>query len=60
MNKLKIIAGILGLLSLPISLYLTYWMLLQLPSDRLIWFLFWMNVPIIFIIQIIVKFVEDD
>ena len=60
MKTSKIISAILGLLSLPIGFYLTYWILSQLNPDRLIWFLFWIYVPIVFVVSLIQRLVEDD
>lgn len=60
MKTSKIIAVILGLLVLPIGFYLTYWMISQLNADRLIWFLFWIYVPVIIIVTIITKLIEDN
>ncbi len=60
MKKSKIISAILGLLAIPISLYITYWILLQLNPDRLIWFLFIIYIPLIFIVALIQKLIEDD
>ena len=60
MKTSKIIAAIIGTLTLPVYFYLLYWIISQLNPDRLIWFLFWMYVPIIIIIQIINKFIEDN
>ena len=60
MKTSKIIAAIIGTLALPIYFYLLYWIISQLNPDRLIWFLFWIYVPVIIIIQIINKFIEDN
>jgi len=60
MKTSKIIAAILGLLVLPIGFYLQYWMISQLNADRLIWFLFWMYVPIVVIVTVIAKLIEDN
>lgn len=59
MNKGKIISLILSLIYLPIGLYITYWILTQLNPDRFIWFLFIIEIPLIFIISIINKVIED-
>lgn len=59
MKTSKKLAGVFSLLSLPIGLYLTFWMLSQLNPDRLVWFLYWINVPLIIIIILISKMVED-
>ena len=56
----KIALGLLSLLSLPISLYLSYWMLSQLNPDRLVWFLFIMNIPILIVIQILSSLIKKE
>ncbi len=60
MKKSKIVSAVVGILALPISLYLTYWILTQLNPDRLIWFLYWMMVPMIIFVSIVQKLIEDD
>ena len=61
MKKSKIVMGIVGIvLVLPISLYLQFWIISQLNADRLIWFLYWIYVPAIFLVGIIQKFIEDN
>ncbi len=60
MKKSKIISAILGLIGVSIGLYLTYWIISQLNADRLIWFLFIIYVPIVIIVSIIQKLVEDE
>ncbi len=60
MKTSKKVSVIIGLLTIPISLYLTYWILSQLNPDRLIWFLYWIWVPMIIIVTIIQKIVEDE
>lgn len=59
MKTSKKIAVILSLVYLPIGLYITFWILSQLNPDRLVWFLYWINVPVVIIITIISKMVED-
>ncbi len=60
MKKSKVISAVVGLLALPISLYLTYWILTQLNPDRLIWFLYWMMIPMIIFVSIVQKLIEDN
>jgi len=55
MTKSKIISTILSLMALPVSFYITYWIISQLDADRLIWFLFWIYVPLVIIVIIISK-----
>ena len=57
MNKAEMIGGILGIfVTMPIWFYLLYWILSQLNPDRLIWFLYWGYVPILVIVQVLIKF----
>ena len=59
MNKAKLLAGVLVLfISIPIWLFLLHTILKQLEVDRLIWFLFWIYVPLQFLIGIISGIVE--
>jgi len=52
-NK-KIVFGIVVLFwSLPVSMFITYTLLKQADVDRLVWFLFIMNIPISFLMNII-------
>lgn len=60
MKKSRIISALLGLLAVPINLYLFYWIISQLEADRLIWFLFIIYVPLIIIVVIMQKLVEDE
>lgn len=60
MKKITIISAILGLFVIPISLYLQFWIISQLDADRLIWFLYWIHVPVIIFVTVIQKLVEDD
>lgn len=60
MRALKIIVGILGLfVVLPISMYLQFQILKRVDASELMWFLFWINIPAIFLIQVITKIVES-
>lgn len=60
MENNKIIVGIMSFICLPIWYYLIYWILSQLNPDRLIWFLYWTYVPLMIIVQLISKFIEED
>lgn len=61
MKTIKIISAILGLcVMLPISVYLQYWIISQLNANRLIWFLFFANIPIFIFVSLIQKLIEDD
>jgi len=60
-NKWKLINLILVLfIYAPISFYISFWILRQLHPDRLIWFLWIIQVPLYVILQIITKLAEDD
>lgn len=60
MKTSKIVELVGSLITLPIWLYLMYWVIGQSNPDRLIWFLFWSYVPLSILIIIISKAVEDD
>lgn len=61
MNKWKTISLVLGLTTyIPIVIYLTYKVLKLVEATELMWFLFWIYVPVMIIIQIISKVAEDD
>ena len=61
MSKSKTIAGILGLIIyVPINLYISYWMLSQLNPDRLIWFLWIMQIPIVVIIRLLTDIFYEE
>ena len=54
MKELKIFTGIVGLcITLPIWFYLIYSILCAVHPDRLVWFLFWVYVPLTFLVSII-------
>lgn len=54
---MKVAAAIAGLFSallvLPIAFYLQYKMLTLVPATELMWFLFWIYVPLSFLIHFI-------
>lgn len=59
MNKLMVFSGVLLIcISLPISMYLQFWLIAQNSPDRLIWFLYWINVPVIIFSGIVKAIVE--
>ena len=60
MKTSKIVELTGSLIMLPISFYIIFWLISQNNPDRLIWFLFWIYVPIALIVVIISKAVEDD
>ena len=59
-NKLRTIGGVLGLfITLPIWFYLMHFTLSQLNADRLVWFLYWIYVPVTILIEILIKFATE-
>jgi hypothetical protein len=58
-KALKIISGLLAVfLSLPITFYLWYSVLKRVDASELMWFLFWVNLPVMIVVQIISKLTE--
>lgn len=55
----KVISLLLGFVCMGVSLYVQYSILSLLPVDRLIWFLYWVNIPLFFFVQILLKLGED-
>ena len=47
------------ILCLPISLYITYYTLKTIQAKELVWFLFFINVPLITFIHVLSKIVES-
>jgi len=61
MNKKTIVALITGIfIELPIQTYLFFWVLSQLNPDRLIWFLFWCYVPVVFLCSILARLLNGE
>ena len=61
MNKLKIINAIVMILvPLPIWLYLIYQIMIKVQATELMWFLFWVYVPVAVITGAIAKYVEPS
>ncbi len=58
MSGIKIVQFTLMLIMLPIGFYLQYKVFTIIGATELMWFLFWANMPIIIIIQIISKSLE--
>ena len=50
-NTIQLIIGIF--IYLPLWFYLIYWLIKQNNPDRLIWFLFWVYIPIMLLTQLI-------
>ncbi|MCK5293889.1 MAG: hypothetical protein KAJ49_04505 [Arcobacteraceae bacterium] len=60
MNKWKTISLVLGLTTyLPIWFYLMYKILQYIEASELMWFLFWIYLPVTIIITIISKIGEE-
>jgi hypothetical protein len=57
---LDITTVLVGLLYLPFSFYLTYLMLMKIGASDLMWFLFWLLIPIGIVFQIISKLAEME
>jgi hypothetical protein len=56
MKKSTIVAIILALfVELPIWFFLIYFILSRLSPDRLVWFLFWVYVPVVILNSILAK-----
>ena len=59
MKALRIITGLLAvLLTLPITIWLQYQILKRVDASELMWFLFWVNVPVMILIQSVAKIAE--
>lgn len=59
MKGLKItVALVTILLSLPITFYLQYKVFSIIGATELMWFLFWMNLPILILLQLISKLLD--
>lgn len=56
MRALKIFSGLIYLLiCMPISFYIQYTVLSSIHVDRLIWFLYWFNVPFFVAMSLMVE-----
>lgn len=61
MNKKTIIAIILAfLIELPIWFFLIFTILSTIQVDRLVWFLFWVYVPVQIITSILAKIINGE
>lgn len=59
MKILVVIVAVLVLVvSLPIGLYLQYQILVRVNATELMWFLFWVNVPVFILGSIVTKIAE--
>jgi ABC-type dipeptide/oligopeptide/nickel transport system permease component len=58
---MKIISGIVAVcLALPIGLWLQYQVLKRVDASELMFFLFWVHVPVLIFIQIMTKLLEKS
>jgi len=62
MNKTKLALATVatGLPAVGISLYITYFLLSQVDADRLIWFLFFMQIPLSIIAHILTRIITNE
>lgn len=59
MNTVKLITALLGLLiCLPISFYLQYKILKMVGATELMWFLFWIYVPLTILFRAIIEMID--
>jgi hypothetical protein len=56
--KVKIASLIVSLWYLPFSLFLTYLILVKINASDLMWFLYWMLLPMVFLAGILSKLAE--
>jgi hypothetical protein len=60
LKALKVIMGLLGIfVTMPITLYLQYKILTLVYATDVMWFLFWVNIPVLILLQIISKVAEN-
>jgi hypothetical protein len=57
---MKAASILIALIAMPIGFYIQYSVLQAIHADRLLMFLFWVNVPAFVVIQILSKLAEDD
>ena len=55
---LTIISIIFGLVAISFSLYLEFLVLTHIHATDLMWFVFWINIPMLLIFQLVSKLVE--
>ena len=57
----KLIAGLLALcVSMPIWFYLLYQLLVRVEASELMWFLFWVYMPVTLGVSVVVRMVERE
>lgn len=60
MKTMKIIVGLFAIfLMLPITFYLQYKVFSIIGATELMWFLFWVNLPLAILMQIVSKLLES-
>lgn len=60
-KKIKIIGGLFTLLvSMPIWFYLLYSILNEINANELMWFLFWVYIPVTIVAGVIGRFIDSD
>ena len=61
MKKLKLISGLLAVtIQLPIWMYLLYKLLQAVNASELMWFLYWVYLPVGVVTLFLARFVEDN
>jgi len=60
MNKIKFVNGIIMMcIQLPIWYFMMYQLLDFMKADNLLWFLFWVYVPVGFFTKFLANFIES-
>jgi len=61
LNKAKVISGLIGLVvTLPIWFYILHYILVQINASELVMFLFWVYLPVTFILSVVVRVIDDN
>jgi len=61
MNKMRILSAILYIgVIMPIWYYLLYHFLLHMQANELLWFLYWVYVPVGIVSGILSKYIVDE
>jgi hypothetical protein len=59
MKKLKTIVTLVGLMvTLPIAIWLQFKIMERVQATDLMWFVFWLNLPLNILVQVIFKLAE--
>lgn len=56
--KVKIVALLISLIYAPWWLYLSYLILQKIGATELMWFMFWVSIPLVFSVSILSKLAE--